>query len=280
MTRRVAVVGIDGSGKSAVINRLRSLAPPDLGDFQSMTCPDFHDTKNAPLQALSRQMKAFSDGCDEIGSLEMKALAMYFQMTLYGPVEQFFLDTYDPAVLVCERHPLVEVLVYGQFYLLLAQANWDGAQLEESIGAVLDRHDRGTFADIRAWHAAESARLGVDKDIWEMLSDVAAVVPQDVTMSVKTFQERFRTTLPDVVLFLDVPPDQAAARCRERSGGKTMEAHETPEFLAILREGYLSTRDVFANAFPEVSFHAIDTSDGVDLADSVRACVAEGGIFE
>ena len=57
-----------------------------------------------PIMAHSRpasgtgpeQMKIFSDGCDEIGSAEMKALSMYLQMTLYGPVERFFLDTFSP----------------------------------------------------------------------------------------------------------------------------------------------------------------------------------------
>ncbi|BAX98691.1 thymidylate kinase [Mycobacteroides stephanolepidis] len=279
MTRRIAIVGIDGCGKSAAIARLRELAPPGLGRFPTMTCPDFHDTRDAPLQRLSRQMKAFSDGCDEIESLEMKALAMYFQMTLYGPVERFFLDTFTPTALLCERHPLIEVLVYGPFYLLLAQPDWDGKALEDSISAVLDRHEPGTFDIIRDWHASEANRLGLDRDIWAMLHDVAAIVPKDIASCVATFSDRFRTTLPDVVLWLDVPPEQAAARCAARSAGGVKEAHETPEFLAVLREGYVRTRETLATSFPGVAFHRIDTSDDVDITESVRHCVREGNLF-
>ncbi|MBB4854234.1 thymidylate kinase [Mycobacteroides chelonae] len=279
MTRRIAIVGIDGCGKSTVIARLRELAPPGLSQFSAMTCPDFHNTQNAPLQNLSRQMKAFSDGCDEIESLEMKALAMYFQMTLYGSVEQFFLDTFTPSTLVCERHPLIEVLVYGPFYLLLAQPDWDGKALEDSIRNVLDRHEPGTFDTIRDWHASEAARLNLDHDIWAMLNDVAAVVPKDVTSCLATFGERFRTTLPDIVLWLDVPPKQAAARCAARASGGVKEAHERPEFLSALRDGYLRVRGALAESFPEVAFHRIDTSDGVDIDESVRQCVREGSLF-
>ena len=57
------------------------------------------------------------------------------------------------------------------------------------------------------------------------------------------------------------------------------EAHETAERLAMLREGYLRVRDTLASAFPEIGFHRIDTADGVDLDESVRACVREGKLF-
>lgn len=279
-TRRIAVVGIDGCGKSSVICRLRELAPSRPDAFFAMTCPDFHDTRDAPLQQLSGQLKAFSDGCDEIGSPEMKALAMYFQMTLFGAVERFFLDTFAPSVLVTERHPLVEVLVYGPFYLLLAQPEWDGNALESAIADVLDKYRPGTFETIRRWHLAEANRLGIDCDIWGMLPEVAALLPQSAESVVAAFTKRFRTDLPDVVLWLDAPPEQAAARCSARTGGARMETHETPEFLGALRDGYLRVRDIFATDFPEVRFHRIDTGDNVCLDESVRQCVRAGRLFE
>ncbi|WP_069163739.1 hypothetical protein [Nocardia altamirensis] len=278
-TRRVAVVGIDGCGKSSVLARLRELAPPTT-TFESFTCPDFHDTRNAPLATLSRQLKAMSDGADTIGNLQLKALALYLQMTLYGPVERFFTDTYRPAVLVCERHPLIETLVYGPFYLLLAGIDGNGAAALDELGAVLHRTDPGALDAITAWHAAEMRRLGEKFELWELLGEVADVVGADTADSVAALGARYRTTLPDAVLWLDVPPAQAAARCALRSNGAVMEAHETPEFLDTLRGGYLRTRDLLTAAFPELRFHTIDTSDGVDLDESVSTCVTEGRLFD
>ncbi|MET7773810.1 hypothetical protein [Nocardia sp. NPDC005366] len=280
MTRRVAIVGIDGAGKSSVMARLRQLSPAaDPEAFAAMTCPDFHNTRDVPLTDLSRQLKAFSVGCDEISSLEMKATAMYLQMTLFGPVERHFLDTWSPDVLVFERHPLIELLVYGPLYVALARPDWNGHDREHEIAAVLERHRPGTFDDILAWQRSQSNRLGSAPDIWLLLSEIADLVGREVTASVAGFAARFRTTLPDAVLWLDVAPEQAAARCAERSGDSPTEAHETAERLATLREGYLRVRDTLTLAFPEVGFHRIDTGDGVDLDESVRACVMEGKLF-
>src|SRR5690606_25022267 len=151
MTHRVAVVGIDGAGKSSIMARLRELAPAaGPSAFASMTCPDFHNTRDVPLTDLSRQLKAFSVGCDEISSVEMKATAMYLQMTLFGPVERHFLDTWDPDVLIFARHPLIELLVYGPLYVALAGPEWDGHQREHEIAAVLERHEPGTFDTLLA----------------------------------------------------------------------------------------------------------------------------------
>lgn len=281
MTHRVAVVGIDGAGKSSIMARLRELAPAaGPSAFASMTCPDFHNTVDVPLADLSRQLKAFSVGCDEISSVEMKATAMYLQMTLFGPVERHFLDTWDPDVLLFERHPLIELLVYGPLYVALAGPEWNGHDREHEIADVLERHAPGTFDTILAWQRAQAARLGSDPDIWRLLSEIAELVGRpEVTATIDGFAARFRTTLPDAVLWLDTPPEQAAARCADRSGTGPKEAHETAERLAALREGYLRVRDTLAVAFPEVGFHRIDTGDGVDLEESVRACIREGKLF-
>lgn len=278
-TRRIAVVGLDGCGKSSVISRLRELAPLRPGAFASITCPDFHDTPNAPLHELSRKMKRFSAGCDEIGSAEMKALSMYLQMTLYGPVERFFVETFEPEVLVCERHPLVETFVYGPLYVALASSDWDGGALEPAIRKQVDGPCGDVFATVSDWHTAEATRLGDKIGMWERFVDVAEAVQGDFASAVEDFGERYRTTLPDIVLWLDVPPGQAAARCAARSSDGVMEVHETPEILALLREGYLRFQDDVAQAFPDVRMYTIDTSDGVDLDSSVRACMTEGRIF-
>ena len=278
-TRRIAVVGLDGCGKSSVIARLRELAPASPGAFASITCPNFHDTPNAPMHDLSRKLKLFSGACDEIGSTEMKALSMYLQMTLYGPVERFFLNTFTPEVLVCERHPLIETFVYGPLYVLLAGSGWDGSALEPTIRSVVDRSGGDVFTSVSSWHAAETERLGDKIGLWQRFADVARAVQTEFATGVADFAGRYRTTLPDVVLWLDVPPEQAAARCAARNSSGVVETHETPAFLSILRQGYLQFQESISHAFPDVRMHVVDTSNGVDVDSSVRACITEGRLF-
>ena len=157
-TRRVTVVGIDGCGKSSVIAALRESAAETFR-LVTVTCPDFHDTPNAPLHRLSRQLKAFSDGADEVGSPVVKAVALYLQMTLFGPVERFFVTTYRPAVLVCERHPLIETMVYGPLYVRLGELGAADATAQQAIRELLEQHrNSGTLDTILAWHRAEAAQ--------------------------------------------------------------------------------------------------------------------------
>ncbi|WP_421845111.1 hypothetical protein [Mycobacterium sp.] len=278
-TRRVALVGLDGSGKSTIMARLRADTEQRFNDFTCLTCPDFHDTADGPMHALSRTMRQFSTCCDQIGSAEMKALSMYLQMTLYGPVERFFLDTFTPRVLVCERHPLIETFVYAPLYVLLANTDWDGTAIEPAIRTAMDGLGASQFDDVVNWHAAESRRLGDSVTIWNRFADVAAAVQLDFPTAMAEFSRRYRTTLPDVVLWLDVPPEQAAQRCRERSARSERETHETPEFLAFLRTQYEKVREDVAQTFPQVRFRVIDTSDEAGLDDSLQACLTEGQLL-
>jgi len=96
---------------------------------------------------------------------------------------------------------------------------------------------------------------------------------------VDEFSTRYRTTLPDVVLWLDAPPEEAARRCADRGAAGAAETHETLPFLTILRQEYLNFSQQLAGAFPHIEFHTIDTSDAVDLSTSVRTCVTEGQLF-
>jgi thymidylate kinase len=278
-TRRVAVVGLDGCGKSSVISRLRELSPTHSHSFASITCPDFHGTKNAPLQALSKTMKVFSNVCDEVRSPEMKALSMYLQMTLYGPVEQFFIETFAPEVLVCERHPLVETFVYGPLYRLLASSDWDDVAVGGAMRSALGTDGGDVFDSVLGWHVAESRRLGAEMSLRERFDDVGQALAADFSIAVADFGRRYRTTLPDVVLWLDVSPKQAAQRCAARTTTGATETHETLEFLTILRQEYLGFSRTLADRFPHVQMHVIDTGDGADLDSSVQACVTEGRLF-
>jgi thymidylate kinase len=270
MTRRIGIVGIDGSGKSTIMRRLRHAVASE--SLISLTCPDFHDTASAPLQSLSRQLRAFSDGADVVGHPAIKAAALYLQMTLYGPVERFCTETFRPAVLVCERHPIVESLVYGPVYVGLGRRGRPGVSDQDRIRKVLDGAEPAAMDSILAWYAREAARLGTDGDVWSVLDQVSDLVARGPAAAIDGFGLRYQTTLPDDIVWLDVAPEVAARRCAARAGGRPLEAHETVGGLTALRNSYLRARDVLAEHAPGLRFRTVTATDTV-VDDLIRSCL-------
>ena len=112
--RRIAVVGIDGGGKSTLVRRFLASAPTTR--TQVLTCPLYHETPNAPLGELSRHLERLSHAADRMGSVPLKAAALYLQMSLYGLVEGCLVDAFRPQVLLSERHAVVGTLAYATLY--------------------------------------------------------------------------------------------------------------------------------------------------------------------
>ncbi|MFF2549518.1 hypothetical protein ACFVUS_00910 [Nocardia sp. NPDC058058] len=263
---RIAVVGIDGSGKSEFIARLRQLAPADER-WIALSCPDFHHTPNGPLHELSRQLKAVSDAADTVGYPAVKAAALYLRMTLYGPVEDFFRTTFDPNVLVCERHPLIETLVYAPLYARIARSERDDPDRLAELLALADQRQPGAAAAVRAWQRTESARVHLGANLRTTLGEIVTVLSHTTSDALNRFATAYRTTLPDTVLWLDTPPDQAARRCAARGA---IETHESLTHLTALRGNYLRTIDDLRNLFPQMAFHRIENADGDSLDEIAR----------
>jgi hypothetical protein len=266
--RRAAIVGIDGSGKSALIERLRAYAAPVPGRLVAFNCPRFHDTPDAPLAGLSAQLKAFSDVADELGSFELKLAALYLRMTLYGPVERFFLDTFASQLLVSERHPLVDTLVYVPLYRSRAAMAVDAAAVEPVLRARLDARSPGAYAASRIWHELENTRLGRQTDFWALAQDIMAGFAAPPEDFLADFGARYRTTLPDMVVLLDVDVAEAVRRSRARDTGPA-ELHEDERALAMLRDTYDVVLEQLSRLRPQIEVRRI-TNAGRRIEDTLE----------
>lgn len=264
---RIAVVGIDGSGKSTVIRRLLQVLPSE--ELGIIHCPTYHENADAPLGALSRIMEAFSRSADELGSFELKAAALYMQMTLFGPVARALDDAFAPRFLVCERHPVVDTLAYGPFYQRMVNKpvlEADLVRLEQE----LERRVPGAYRVVRAWHASETRRLGTNTSFRDLAGEVSGQFSRPTGELIAEFSSRYRTSLPDAVVLLDVDADEAQRRISRRGDGGA-ELHETATYLAALRQSYHAALDGLSKIRPDVKVYRISTGDG----QSVDACVEE-----
>jgi len=266
-THRLAVVGIDGAGKTTVIRRLLDVAPRE--ELVVVHCPTYHTSPDAPLGALSRCVEAYSQAADELKSFELKAAALYLQMTLYGPVERAMIDAFAPRYVVCERHPVVDTLAYGPFYERMVRKAVDPAKVERPLEAAMERRVPGSYRAVRAWHEAEARRLGLGVSFWDLAHDVCATLGRPLGELVTELSRRYRAGLPDVVVLLDVDGEEAQARVRARSADGATELHETATYLNALRASYGASLDALGKAHPAVRVRTVATGQG----RSVDACL-------
>lgn len=272
--KKIAVVGIDGCGKSTVIRRFQELSPLKKGEARVMHCPLYHTTPNSPLSELSAQMDTFSQAADRLGSFELKAAALYLQMTLYGPVESFFLETFHPQFLLSERHALVDSLAYGPFYGTLVQKDLSEATWGHPLKKELNQGKEETFDAIEAWHNQENKRGGRTTSFWDIAHDVQTIFQQPFDQTIPLLEERYRTTLPDVVLLLDLPGEVAQQRVGKREA-QTRELHETESMLTALRNSYHQVIEKLGN---RVETHIIDTGSGASIDDTLEKVLQQSGL--
>ncbi len=255
VTRRVAVVGIDGSGKSTLVERLRREYDSTPALLVGIHCPDFHETPGAPLSELSRHLHRMSVLADELGDHDLKLLALYLRMTLYGPIEGHFIEKFAPEFLLSDRHPVVDSLVYMPLYFRLLTGRLDAAQVEPRLRTAL-----GPVAleEVREWDRAEALRRGDSGDFWDRTAEFLTYVdaPWDVTLA--ELEYRYRTSLPDVVVLLDVLPQEAVRRSKARVLGE-VELHEHEALLEVLAQTYVEVTRKLSETLG-IPIHRIQTS--------------------
>lgn len=267
---RIALVGIDGSGKSTVAEALRD--DPAEPPIRIIRCPDFHENTcrdemgKAPFGHLSRSLKAVGVAADARAIPALKAASLYLRMTLCGPFEATLSGSGGARRLV-ERHPVVETLVYAPLYGALSRRSLPPAgERAAALDAVLahaETLEPGAHQAFYEWCSSEERRVGVGGDPWSIIGDLADVLAAGTAPAVEVLERRYRSTLPDTIVWLDAAPALAAARCRA-SG--PVEMHEDVRTLTDLRGRYPSVLDDLVAARPStlVATIPVDAAQRVD----------------
>ena len=254
MTATLAVVGVDGSGKSTAVAHLRDRLGAGSG-LATLHCPRYHDMADAPLAQLSRDLDALSVAADGLALRHVKAAALYLQMTLYGPVVRRLTRTLGPRCLVSDRHPIVDTLAYGPLYTRMLTGERPAAACD-ALRARLARRRPGAFERVQAWHRRVT---GHDQPLADLACDVARIFAAPVGQVLDELGRRYRTRAPDVVVLLDVDPTVASTRLAGR-GGRGSELHERVEALTTLRALYEGALDALRTERPEIDVHRLDAT--------------------
>ncbi|TMR01575.1 hypothetical protein ETD83_14465 [Actinomadura soli] len=254
-TLRVALAGIDGSGKSTV---LRLITGERGGDRAALSCLRAHENPDGPLHALSRHLSALSEGADRLSAPDLKLAVLYLQMCTYAVTERFFVRELGTRVIISERHPIVDALVYVPIYRGAVERVL-GPERPARLRRQLASLDPGDVEAALAWCERLGRRLGRVPDLTTVAADLVRLADLPPGERAAAFARRFDVPLPDVVVFLDVEAREARRRILER--GRPPELHERMDHLRRLRDGY----DTALKSLDTVRVHRI-LADGASPA--------------
>ncbi|GAA3587775.1 hypothetical protein GCM10022419_082550 [Nonomuraea rosea] len=256
---RVALLGIDGSGKSTCARLLARNAPVVV-----LSCLRPHENPGGPLRELSRHLDTLSAGADRLGSPDLKLAVLYLQMCTYGVVERFFVRG-PAAAIITERHPLIDTLTYLPLYrsaIDRVTVPGRGAVLRDQLA----KEPAAAVQAARAWCAALSRRPGGRTPRLDTLgAELAGLLTLPPEALVAELSARFAVSPPDVAILLDIDVAEAARRVRARE--RHPEPHERPDLLPLIRDGYEES----LKAFSSVRVHRIQVDDrpAQDIATQV-----------
>ncbi|MEM9549230.1 MAG: hypothetical protein AAGA77_24810 [Bacteroidota bacterium] len=234
-TRKVAITGIDGCGKSTLIQELMNRCSDHGNLYQAFSCTNYHDTPNAPFSALSRAFDQLSQFADARNDSKLKYAALYLKMSLFGPIEQFFLNQFSPQFLITERQALVASLVYGQFYAQVNRNKDENEGVKSLWTPELLNDDNFHWKEILHWFELENIRLDRKLDLWQLPEYLMEVQANEPMTLLKILEKMFRTSLPEKIIYLQIDEEIAANRV---GLGKTKEIHESQQHLKQLHLYY------------------------------------------
>ncbi|MFD0138888.1 hypothetical protein ACFVIL_33785 [Streptomyces sp. NPDC127159] len=252
---RVAVVGIDGTGKTTVLRRIR-----ERDGFAVVHAIRSHEDPHSPFAELSRALADASAVADALGRVQLKVAVLSLQMCLFGPAERQ--AAARGRFLLADRHPLIDPLVYLPMFGRIERDDEPGGDVE----AWWRKQDPDAAAAVRDWLRECSG----DTDPWPLGAELLRAGTMPLQEMLDVLSRRFGVTMPDGVLLLDLPVAEALRRTHERT--RDSELHETAAFLTATRQRYDTVLDWLREARPDIAVRRIECSGQSveEVAESVR----------
>jgi thymidylate kinase len=267
MTIQVAVLGIDGSGKSTLVRDLpRALASElglvtyGVGDDLRLASPlrlvPLRVAPRSPAARLDREIRV---AAETARLFKRAAKALTGLRRLYPVAKLLHLATQDHLARRVAAAGCDVVVTDGNMILSALGRAANYCRLPAPAG--------GRAETVAAWLSylmEGSAR-----------APRSAPPPSFALRALRALVVALRGLglgagfLPDVVLFLDASPEEAQRRLEARGA---VDAHENPRDLAAARAGYAGVMAGVARVAPEVRTVAISVDHG-SPADVLRAAV-------
>jgi len=206
----VAVLGIDGSGKSTLSRALaRSLSTEGRGclvtdDVEIFEHGEHTEAPGLLAEKLRESVGRRSKVADSLKSYKIPKLV---ELLLRDHIVEELRRWYAPDVVVMDGSPLLNITA------------WTGLFREESL-------DEATCVSVLRILSGRDETVPANDPVYRVFPELETLKRVHLA----------HLSVPDAVLFLDVDPILSMERIRSR--GERQQVHETVEKLARLRSGY------------------------------------------
>jgi thymidylate kinase len=266
-TRRIAITGTDGTGKTTVIRLLDERFKQQPGFLKAFRAPQYHEDLDAPFGRLSAAIDALSVLGDRLGDPLLKTTALFLSMTLYGDVEACLMNSFRPRFLVAERQCLADSLTYSRFYLPYLKGPLDRTRLEAPMLETLQTVEPDAWKRLEAWLGVVHSRILsfdglVEKypSFWDLpllIGELFSLPPNNL---MGALQALYHAEFPDQIILLKINPDAQAERLAQKSGQAPQELHEQKHVLAMFQKGLEETCDQLKLVAPNLVITPIEVS--------------------
>lgn len=240
MTKMIVITGLDGSGKSTFHRELETRFGSQSETLRLPTM-DSEKFKDDPiLFECCKMINELGERSDKEEQPGMKIIAMFSAVALFNDLFNC-LGKRNVKVIFCERHPLVDTMIYAKAYLkVMSPSNLPleiAMEIDERYDLLLSEVSRILKVDFITSNSLKSHALLAF--LYDWFSKTSNLVPE------KLFK-LFEMKKPDEVYFLDAPAEVLFERIEER---ENREYHENVEALKQMRSNYHEFLKKFESGF-------------------------------
>lgn len=271
MSKHYTILGIDGSGKTALVHRLMETTRLVQHKTTFINAPNYHEASDSPFKDLSAQLEIFSSLCDELNSFELKGISLYLQATLFGVIEQFFITNWKPATIISQRHPVLDSLVYGELYSQHMKETDTSVLRDQLLSKLQTRQVSWDF--ILRWFELHKQRTKSQSSIWNFSQEILRLFKLDWMDLIAELQFRYQTKLPDGIIYVhpevEVALNKIDTRAQESQANK--ELHENLAGLHQLEKNYQKMLKFIKFNYPHIQIFETPAYDNVQTDKLIQS---------
>jgi GTPase SAR1 family protein len=249
MTKIIATTGVDGSGKTSIINRLQNL---NKSEIYPVFVPQYYSDESLPLTSLAETLEDIGKLADQHKSAILKANSFVLAISLLKEVIADITNRVAPKAILLERHPVIDTMMYAKFY---------GSQLageisEELKEEVFKMAGAERFIDMQV-HAK---KLGA-KSFWEIHKIILPLLTRPTTELFEGLEILMGVSGIEKTFF--IAPSEEELRRRQllkEDTEENLEIHENLETILMLQSELAKLNNLLKSEKMGYDFLQIDNS--------------------